>query len=123
MSTSEEQEFAKAWADALPILPSLADVATWAEHNGGELGVRVALAENRFEADRAVVERWLELEERKRVLAHEEAALSASQRSAEAAERAARWAMWSAIVSALTAIAAAVWTVVGMRVTAWLSGP
>lgn len=82
----------------------LTEVSAWAEANGGELGVRHHLAEGGFGLTRGVAERWLELEERKRLLEYDRATLQADQRAATAAERAARYAMWSAIISLVTVI-------------------
>lgn len=90
-----------------PFLRSLADVEHWAMANGGEMAVRRALADGLFAACSVIVQRWLDLEERKRVVALDAAALDAAQQSARYAERAARYAMWSAAISAAVGLVAA----------------
>ncbi|MCA0214727.1 MAG: hypothetical protein LCH79_16310 [Proteobacteria bacterium] len=90
-----------------PFLRSMADVDHWAQANGGEPAVRRALADGLFSACSVIVKSWIELEERKRVVALDVAALEASQQSARSAERAARYAMWSAVISAAVGVVAA----------------
>jgi hypothetical protein len=105
---STEQDMVKGYVRiGPPILRTIEAVGDWAEHNGGELAVRVALAEGQFSYYAAIVQKWLELEERKRLMAHDQATLIADQRAAQASERAARWAMWSALISAAAGVISA----------------
>lgn len=88
-------------------MASIAEVDAWARYNGGELAVRVALAEGKLSKSREVVTNWIALQERQRMDQHAQATLLAAERSALAAERAARWAMWSALISAAVGVVAA----------------
>jgi hypothetical protein len=93
-----------------PTFTTFADVEIWAAANGGELGVRVALAEGLFSAPGRppqLVEKWIAIEERKRSDAHAAASLQADQSAAQAAMRSARYAMWSAAISAAAGLVSA----------------
>lgn len=100
---------------------TLDEVEQWAAINGGELAVRNALATEKISHPTCVqvAEAWLTACERQRAQEHASASLETSRRSAMASERAARWAMWSAVISAATAIASALWTVLGPAITSW----
>lgn len=79
----------------------------YAATTGGELGIRNALANERFTASgMRLAEMWLALRERQRVADHAAATLETDRRAAIAAERAARWSMWSALISLVSTIVA-----------------
>lgn len=87
---------------------SIEDAAAWAEQNGGEEGLRVALADGRFGNNLhtiAFATVWLQQQEEQRAQSKQIAALDATLRSAEAAEKAAKWTFWAAIAAAVGAFA------------------
>jgi hypothetical protein len=106
------------------------EAAAWAEGNGGEQGIREALAAGRFGADKRTIEtckEWLRQKEEAReheaideerqlrtreVMAAEISATAARESadaakdSADAAKRSARWAGWAAIIALLAVVVA-----------------
>jgi hypothetical protein len=94
-------------------MQSLVEIDAWAEANGGEAGVRAALAAGRFGSERRtlqIVEEWLRQREhhvlelrQTQALEATVSAASAASRAAEAAENAARWTRYAAIATAIGA--------------------
>jgi len=95
---------------------SLEQVAAWAEANGGEQGLREALAVGRFGSDRRTLEcakLWLkqrEDEQAAKMEAHERdlrtREVAAHEAAAAAAHRSARWAKWAFVAAAVSAVLA-----------------
>ena len=106
-------------------IESVEQAGAWAEENGGEEGLRLAIADGRFGNDKrkiAYAEEWLRqqqearekeslLEERslraREVIAAEASAAAAkdsavsAKYSADAASKSARWAFWMTIIALL----------------------
>jgi hypothetical protein len=111
-------------------IESVEQAGAWAEENGGEEGLRIAIADGRFGSDKrkiAFAEEWLRQkhetrekesiqEERllraREVIAAEASATAAKESavsardSADAASKSAKWAFWMTIIALLAVIVA-----------------
>lgn len=111
-------------------IESVEQAGAWAEDNGGEEGLRVAIADGRFGYDKrkiAYAEEWLRQQQEARekgliqeekslrareVIAAEASATAAKQSavaakdSADAASKSARWAFWMTIIALLAVVVA-----------------
>lgn len=95
-------------------LRSVDDVITWAQANGGESAVRVALADRRIRAEPSVrvAEAWLAMQQGARADQHDGESLEVSRQALAVARQSARYALYAALVATAAAIvsAAAYWS-------------
>lgn len=90
-------------------LRSIDDVVAWAEDNGGDAAVRVALADRRIrsEASVRVAEAWLAIQQDARADHHDDQSLDVSRQALALARQSARYSLYAVLVATAAAIVSA----------------